>query len=79
MSSVPAIQSVVPPAIRAGRAIRVVRFSLSMLAMLARGWTVCAARWRQRRDLADLDDHILRDIGITRDEARRESSRPFWD
>ncbi len=37
------------------------------------------ALWRQRRSLAELDDHLLRDIGLTRDEARRESERPAWD
>ena len=35
-------------------------------------------RSRQRRALAELDDRLLRDIGLTRDEARRESSSPFW-
>ena len=35
-------------------------------------------RSRQRRALAEVDDHLLRDIGLTRDEARRESSSPFW-
>ena len=34
---------------------------------------------RQRRRLADLSDHILNDIGISRDEARREADRPAWD
>lgn len=38
---------------------------------------LCAAR--QRRHLADLDDALLRDIGLTRDEARAEASRPVWD
>ena len=40
------------------------------------------ARWiersRQRRALAALDDHVLRDIGITRVEAEREAQKPFW-
>jgi uncharacterized protein YjiS (DUF1127 family) len=40
------------------------------------------ARWiersRQRRLLATLDDHTLRDIGITRVEAERECEKPFW-
>ncbi len=40
------------------------------------GWSELA---RQRRQLASLDDHILRDIGIDRDVARRESARHFWD
>lgn len=34
---------------------------------------------KQRTRLADLDDHILRDIGVTRDMALKESKRPFWD
>ena len=37
-----------------------------------------ADRARQRRALAGLDDHLLRDIGITRGDARRESAMPFW-
>jgi uncharacterized protein YjiS (DUF1127 family) len=35
-------------------------------------------RARQRRALAALDDHQLRDLGLTRSDAFRESSRPFW-
>jgi len=33
---------------------------------------------RQRRALASLDDHMLRDIGITRVDAARECEKPFW-
>jgi uncharacterized protein YjiS (DUF1127 family) len=33
---------------------------------------------RQRRALAALDDHLLRDIGLTRHEAAREAHKPFW-
>ncbi|MEZ5768880.1 MAG: DUF1127 domain-containing protein [Paracoccaceae bacterium] len=33
----------------------------------------------QRMQLDELDDHLLRDIGIDRPAARRESERPFWD
>jgi uncharacterized protein YjiS (DUF1127 family) len=36
------------------------------------------ARWQQRQNLRDLDDHLLRDIGITRPQAEREASKPFW-
>jgi uncharacterized protein YjiS (DUF1127 family) len=32
----------------------------------------------QRQDLAELQDHQLRDIGLTRDDIRRECSKPFW-
>jgi uncharacterized protein YjiS (DUF1127 family) len=39
-------------------------------------------RWldasRSRRTLDELDDHMLRDIGLTREQARRESSKFFW-
>ena len=36
-------------------------------------------RWRQRRALEDLDDHLLKDIGISRAEALTEAGRSFWD
>lgn len=40
-------------------------------------------RWcrnaRTRSDLADLPDHILRDIGSDWREARLEARRPFWE
>lgn len=34
---------------------------------------------QSRRRLTRLDDHILRDIGLTRAEAEDEASRPAWD
>ena len=43
---------------------------------------VLIGRWiertRQRQALAELDDHMLRDIGVTRVEAARECRKPFW-
>ena len=63
-------------------AIRAARFPESppaSPARLLRRFVFCVARWRQRRDLADLDEHLLRDIGVTREQATREASRPFWD
>ncbi len=33
----------------------------------------------QRRRLSRLDDRALQDIGLTRDTARSEARRPFWD
>jgi uncharacterized protein YjiS (DUF1127 family) len=35
-------------------------------------------RSRGRRELLRLDDHVLRDIGITRLQAEAEASKPFW-
>lgn len=35
-------------------------------------------RLRQRRHLASLDDRLLRDVGLTRADATRETAKPFW-
>ncbi|MEM7671266.1 MAG: DUF1127 domain-containing protein [Pseudomonadota bacterium] len=35
-------------------------------------------RIRSRHDLARLEPHQLRDIGVTPGDARREASKPFW-
>jgi uncharacterized protein YjiS (DUF1127 family) len=34
---------------------------------------------RSRRQLAELDDRLLRDIGLDRASARFEASRGFWN
>jgi len=39
------------------------------------GWI---ERSRQRRALQDLDDRLLNDIGLSRDEATRECAKLFW-
>jgi uncharacterized protein YjiS (DUF1127 family) len=36
---------------------------------------VCA---RSRRHLAELDDRMLRDIGLSESDRRRECAQPFW-
>ena len=38
-----------------------------------------AERASQRRALSELDDYLLKDIGLTRHDAFKESLRPFWD
>ena len=49
--------------------------------LVAAAWLLIA-RWiertRQRNALAGLNDHQLRDIGITRLDAARECEKPFW-
>jgi uncharacterized protein YjiS (DUF1127 family) len=35
-------------------------------------------RARQRRHLGELDDRLLRDIGLSRAEVEHEVSLPFW-
>jgi len=40
-----------------------------------RGWM---ARSQQRRALGGLDDRLLRDIGVSRQQALREAAKWFW-
>jgi uncharacterized protein YjiS (DUF1127 family) len=35
-------------------------------------------RARERRVLSEMDDTLLRDIGLTRGDARDEAQQPFW-
>ncbi len=37
-----------------------------------------AERARQRRELARLDDHMLKDIGLSRSTMHTEVAKPFW-
>lgn len=39
----------------------------------------CFAYHRQRRMLLGLDDHMLKDLGISRADVAREAGRSFWD
>jgi uncharacterized protein YjiS (DUF1127 family) len=57
----------------AGRAPR------TFLDRLLRRIATAQALRRQRSRLADLDPHMLADIGLTEDEARHESRRTVWD
>jgi len=46
----------------------------SLLALLGE-WL---RRSRTRHEIAELDDHLLRDIGLTRFDAAAESRKHFW-
>jgi len=48
------------------------------LASLVEAPFVWLERVQDRRRLAELDDHLLRDIGISRAEAEHAAARPFW-
>ncbi len=58
------------------------RAAVSVVA--GRIWTVLEAtqpwhqRWQQRQALLRLDDHLLKDIGVSRAEADVEGTKPFW-
>jgi uncharacterized protein YjiS (DUF1127 family) len=73
MSTEKLIQSEGPGLLRQGLAAA----PMPVLKLLARV-IVRYVRQRQRHDLAQLDDRMLRDIGITRIDAEREAYKPFW-
>ncbi len=51
------------------------RFSLAQLRYRLRCYRECR---RSRRQLLTLDDRLLKDIGISRAQARQESRKTFW-
>lgn len=55
---------------------------LPMIAALAVRFAATVTKWeRQRRsrvNLSQLDDRMLKDVGLTRDQADREIKRYFW-
>ncbi len=55
---------------------------LPVLASLALRFAVVLAKWserqRTRKALAQLDGHLLRDVGLERHVAYREARRTFW-
>ena len=49
-----------------------------VMAVFLRGVAESFRRARQRRDLAALSDHALRDIGLSRNDVEIEVGKPFW-
>ncbi|MGL4317577.1 MAG: DUF1127 domain-containing protein [Pseudomonas sp.] len=50
--------------------------------LLKAAWRQVVRWWRlaeQRRRLAMLDEHALKDMGLSRGDVMQESQRPFWD
>ena len=48
---------------------------------LAAAWAAWRTRRRFRRDLRrllEVGPHMVADIGLTLDEARRDAAKPFW-
>lgn len=57
----------------------------SVSSILVSRWLRTLAVWidrshqrRQLGELAELNDHLLRDIGVSREEALREAAKWFW-
>jgi uncharacterized protein YjiS (DUF1127 family) len=47
---------------------------LSYRAKIRAAWR----RFRSRQRIADLDGHLLKDIGLSFAEAETEANKPFW-
>ena len=55
---------------------------LPLLAVVAVRFASLLVTWETRRrtrmHLLELDDHLLRDVGLTRAQAEAEAARSFW-
>lgn len=65
-------------AINAGIAARTAESLRSIFEQFFKAVSACRARIRARRELAEYPDHILKDIGISRADVYRETTKPFW-
>jgi uncharacterized protein YjiS (DUF1127 family) len=54
------------------------KVSTHFLGKLCKLLLVWRVRIRDRRHLTTLSDHLLHDIGISRDDIEREPSHSFW-
>ncbi len=57
----------------------ILRFAFLRRPASIRGLLAMLAVRRSRQTLAVLDDHMLRDIGLTREQAQAEADRAAWD
>jgi uncharacterized protein YjiS (DUF1127 family) len=48
------------------------------LAALRTSFRMALRRWKTRQRIAGLDQHTLRDIGVSYAEAEREANKGFW-
>lgn len=68
------LNSLQRPGVRAG--------SRTMAMWLLRLWRIVEIwqeRARQRRQLLELDERLLKDIGVSRADAERIGRKPFWE
>jgi uncharacterized protein YjiS (DUF1127 family) len=59
-----------------------VRAGYPLIASLLSLWAACAwlrERQRQRQALLELDEHLLDDIGLTREQALAKGRKRFWE
>ena len=70
-----------PRATHAARTVRSINIMNAPYTAVCRALRVVSV-WQERaagrRVLANLDDHLLRDIGLTRETVLRDRMKPFW-
>jgi uncharacterized protein YjiS (DUF1127 family) len=76
-------KSCVPSGLRtAARPVPYIDISLKGLATLIIRVSDTLLDWqeraRQRHRLGEMDDHLLRDIGLSRADLEHETAKPFW-
>jgi uncharacterized protein YjiS (DUF1127 family) len=54
-------------------------FPTRTLARLATGLRAAWRGWRERRELAQLSDHMLRDLGLSRGDVDAATGGPVWE
>jgi len=55
--------------------------SINMVGYISRLWNTLVLwqnRYTQRRNMMECSDRMLKDMGLTRDDIRREVSGSFW-
>lgn len=81
-----------PFSARLGRTVNAGLLNSAVATVLAPVWNVAVMtgtvldrlisaheRWRQRQALLALDDHLLKDIGLTRVDVEREANKRPWE
>ena len=63
---------------RTETAILPLRHRASLATRMTRALMAALARRRDRQRLGYLDPHLLRDIGLDVETARKEAVKPFW-
>lgn len=74
-AAAPALPSRFAPLPRSGSSWSTAQSGLAAILQALLAWH---DRARQRRGLLQLSDHMLRDVGLSRAEARCEAAKPFW-
>jgi len=81
MSILPAEALSIPPPEAPAPAISLHQYSSWLSPPVRRqGWWCWLDRQHERKALREIadDPHLLKDIGLTREQALREAAKPFW-